>query len=142
MLGLLIGRLEEEVGYFCGNLLKELTKTHERARKAMKSMVKALWPTEVSPESMTELASRFKGARRRFDLCKKSACREGACKAWAMVKTQFTKLEPEQMARVGPVGLDGQEIPLSLVYDQVMPAARNSQKDCALDSLIDGIYKE
>ena len=120
-LGLLTGGPEEEVGSFSGNLLKELTKMHERARKAMKSMVRALWSLEVLPESMAELASHFKGARRRFELWKKSACREGACEAWAMVKSEFTKLEPKHMARVGPVGPDGQEIPLSLVYEQVIP---------------------
>ena len=54
-----------------------------------------------------------------------------------MVKTRFTKLNPEQMARVGPVGPDGKEVLVRLVYDQVMPAARMSQEDCALDTLID-----
>jgi hypothetical protein len=90
-------------------------------------MFKALWPGEAAPEGMTELANHFKGARRRFELWKMSACREGAREAWAMVKTHFTKLDPEHLARVGPVGPDGQEVPLHLVYDQVMPAARTSQ---------------
>ena len=43
------------------------------------------------------------------------------------------------MAEVGPVGSDGQEIPVSLVYDQVALAAKYSQQDCRLDSLLDGI---
>ena len=115
---------------------------HERARKAMKSMVKPLWLTETPLEGMSELANRFKGDRCRFELWKISACREGAREAWAMVKTRFTKLEPEHMARVGPAGPDGQEIPLRLVYYQVMPVARYSQEDCALDSLIDNTDKE
>ena len=46
------------------------------------------------------------------------------------------------MAEVGPVGLDGKEIPVSLVYDQVALAAKYSQQDCRLDSLLDGIEKE
>ena len=141
LLGLLTGRPEEEVGSFSGNLLKELTKAHERAQKAMKSMVKALWLLEVPPESMAELASHFKGARRHFELWKLSAYREGVREAWAMVKTRFTKLEPEHMTWVGLVGPDGQEIPLSLVYDQVISAGRYSHKDCALDSFVDGIEK-
>jgi hypothetical protein len=115
---------------------------HERARKAMKSVFRALRPGEVVPESMAELANRFKGARRRFELWKMSSCREGAREAWAMVKTRFTKLEPERLARVGPVGPDGQEVPVHLVYDQVMPAARLSQADCALDTIIDGLDQE
>jgi hypothetical protein len=59
-----------------------------------------------------------------------------------MVKTRFTKLDPEHMARVGPVGPNGQEIPLSLVYDEVMSAAHHSQKDCAFEQLIDNVDQE
>ena len=140
--GLLTGRPEEEVSGFQGDVLKELSVVHARARKAMKSMVKALWPSDTPPESMEGLADLFKGARCRFELWKTSACREGAREAWAMVKTRFTKLDPNHMARVGPQGPDGKEIPLNLVYDQVMIAAKYSQEDCRLDSLIDGIEKE
>ena len=84
---LLTGRPEEEAGSFGRDLLKELSAVHERARKAMKSMFKALWPGEVAPEGMAELTSRFKGARRRFELWKMSSCHEGAREAWAMIKT-------------------------------------------------------
>ena len=115
---------------------------HERARKAMKSMCKALWPGEVAPEGMAELTNRFKGARHHFELWKTSSCREGAREAWAMIKTRFTKLEPKHLARVGPVGPDGQEVPVHLVYDQVMPAARLSQADCALETIIDGLDQD
>ena len=59
-----------------------------------------------------------------------------------MVKTRYTGLDPNHMARVGPRGPDGKEIPVKLVYDQVMVAAKYSQEDCSLDSLIDGIDKE
>ena len=43
------------------------------------------------------------------------------------------------MARVGPRRSDGQEIPVSLVYGQVKIAAKFSQQDCKVDSLLDGI---
>ena len=56
-----------------------------------------------------------------------------------MVKIWYTKLDPNHMARVGPVGLDGKEIPVNLVYDQVEVAARYSQQDCRLDNLLNGI---
>ena len=59
-----------------------------------------------------------------------------------MVKTRYTKLDPNHMARVGPVGSDGNEIPVSLVYDQVGLAAKYSQQDCRLDNLLDGIEEE
>ena len=115
---------------------------HARARKAMKSMVKALWPSNTPPESMEGLGDLFKGARCRFELWKTSTCREGTREAWAMVKTRFTKLYPNHMARVGPQGSDRKEIHVNLVYDQVMVAVKYSQEDCKLDSLIDGIDKE
>ena len=59
-----------------------------------------------------------------------------------MVKTQYTKSDPNHMAEVGPVGPDGKEISVSLVYDQVELAAKYSQQDYKLDSLLDGIEEE
>ena len=59
-----------------------------------------------------------------------------------MVKTRYTKLGPNKMAEVGPAGPDGQEILMSLVYDQVALAAKYSQQDCKLDHLLDGIEEE
>ena len=59
-----------------------------------------------------------------------------------MVKTRYPKADPNHMAEVGPAGSDGKEIPVSLVYDQVELAAKYSQQDCRLDSLLDGIEEE
>ena len=59
-----------------------------------------------------------------------------------MLKTRYTKADPNHMAEVGPVGSDGKEIPVSLVYDQVGVAAKYSQQDCKLDRLLDGIEEE
>ena len=140
--GMLTGRPEEEMSGSQGDLLQELSQLHERARQALRSVAKSLWPSASPPGSMEELLQLFKGARRRFRLWKISACREGAREAWAMVKTRYTKLDPNHMARVGPRGSDGQEIPVSLVYDQVKIAAKFSQQDCKLDSLLDDIEEE
>ena len=51
-----------------------------------------------------------------------------------MVKTWYAKADPNHMAEVGPIGPDGKEIPVSLVYGQVELAAKYSQQDCKLDS--------
>ena len=59
-----------------------------------------------------------------------------------MVKTRYPKADQNHMAKVGPVGSDGKEIPVSLVYDQVKLAAKYSQQDCRPDSLLDGIEEE
>ena len=121
-LGLFTRHPKEEATSFGGDFLKELSIVHERDRKAMRSMIKELWPNESPPQGMVELAERFKGAKSHFDLWKTSTRREGAREAWAMVKTHFIQMNQEHMARVGPAGPDGKEIPLHLVYDQVMPA--------------------
>ena len=55
-----------------------------------------------------------------------------------MGKTRYAKADLNHMAVVRPVGPDGQEIPVSLVYDQVALAAKYSQQDCRLDNLLDG----
>ena len=76
---------------------------------------------------MGELVQLLKGERRRFRLWKISACLQGAREAWAMVKMRYTKLDPNHMAWVGPVGSDGKEILVSLVYGQVKVAAKYSR---------------
>ena len=125
--GMLTGRPEEEMPGSQGNLLQELSQVYEQARKAMRSVAQVLWPSASPPGSMEELGKLFKGARGRFRLWKISACREGAREAWAMVKTRYTGLDPNHMARVRPRVSDGQGIPVSLVYDQVKIAAKFSQ---------------
>ena len=59
-----------------------------------------------------------------------------------MVKTRYSKADPNHMAEVGPIGPDGKEIPVSLVYSQVELGAKYFQQDCKLDSLLDGIEEE
>ena len=79
--GLLTGRPKGEVSGFQGDLLQELSKVHEQARKAMRNMSKAFWPFDSPPEIMEELAKLFKGACLHFEQWKASACREGAREA-------------------------------------------------------------
>ena len=140
--GMLTGRPAEEMPWSAGDLLPELTQLHEQVRQVMQGIAQALWPSASPLGGMGELIEKLKGARRRFRLWKISACRQGAREAWAMVKTRYTKADPNHMAEVGPVGPDGKEIPASLVYDQVELAAKYSQQDCRLDSLLDGIEEE
>ena len=59
-----------------------------------------------------------------------------------MVKTRYPKADPNHMAEVGPVGPEGKEIPMSLMYGQVESAAKYSQRDCKLNSLLDGIEEQ
>ena len=140
--GTLTGRPAEEMPSSRGDLLPELLQLHERVWQVMEGVAQALWPSVSLPEGLGELAEKLKGARQHFRLWKISAFRQGAREAWAMVKTRYTKADPNHMAEVGPVGPDGKEIPVSLVYGQVELAAKYSQQDCKLDSLLDGIEEE
>ena len=141
-IGMLTGRPAEEMPGSTGDLLPKLSQLLERVRKAMRGAAQALWPSISMPEGLGELAEKLKGARRCFWLWKISACRQGAREAWAMVKTRYTKADPNHMAEVGPIGPDGKGIPVSLVYGQVELATKYSQQDCKLDSLLDGIEEE
>ena len=123
-----------------GDQLPELLQLLERVRQAMSGVVQALWPALSLPEGLGELAEKLQGVRQRFRLWKISACRQGAREAWAMVKTRFKKADPNHMAEVGPMGPDGKEVPVSLVYGEL--DAKYSQRDCKLDSLLDGIEEE
>ena len=127
--GMLTGRPEEEMPGSAGDLLSELSHLHEQVRQVMQGISQALWPSVSLPANIGELAEKLKGAWRRFRLWKITACRQGAREAWAMVKMRYTQA-------------DGKEIPVSLVYGQVELAAKYSQQDCRLDSLLDGIQEE
>ena len=139
---MLMGRPAEEMPGSTGDLLPEFSQLHERVRQAMQSVAQALWPSVSMPEGLGELAEKLKGERRCFRLWKISACRQGTREAWAMVKTRYTKSDPNHMAEVGPIGPDGKEIPVSLAYGQVELAAKYSQQDYKLASLLDGIEEE
>ena len=140
--GLLTGRPAEEMPGSMGDLLPELLQLRERVQQAIQSVIQAMWPSLSVPEGLEELTKKLEGVRQRFRLWKISACHQGAGEAWAMVKTRYTKADPNHMAEVGPVGPDGKEIPVSLVYGQVELAAKYSQQDCKLGSLLDGIEEK
>ena len=140
--GILTGRPAEEMPGSAGDLLSELSHPHEQVQQVMQGVAQALWPSVSLPEGVAELAEKLQGSRQCFRLWKISAYRQGAREAWAMVKMRYTKANPNHMAEVGPVGYVGKEIPVSLVYDQVKLAAKYSQQDCRLDSILDAIEEE
>ena len=122
LVGILTGRPAEEMPISTGDQLPELLQLLERVRQAMSGVVQALWPALSLPEGLGELAEKLQGVRQRFRLWNISACRQGAREAWAMVKTRYKKADPNHMAEVGPVGPDGKEIPVSLVYGHLVLA--------------------
>ena len=79
--GVLMNRPEEEVSGSSSDLLQGLSQLHEQARQVMRSVAKALWPSDLPPGSMEQLVELFKGARQCIWLWKILACREGAREA-------------------------------------------------------------
>ena len=59
-----------------------------------------------------------------------------------MVKTRYTKTDPNHLSYVPALPPHGKDIPVSLVYRQVELAAKYSQQDCRLDRLLDGVEEE
>ena len=139
---MLTGRSIAEFGSFGRDVVSGIQDIHRRARRALYKMCSVLWPEEETPSMMTDLIEKMRDGAKRFHIWKRSACREGAREAWAMLKTKYTLTDTEQLSSVGPRGPDGEEIPTSLMYDAVMPAARNSQMDCSLRTIIDDLDKE
>ena len=113
-------------------MVDEIQIVHRQARRALHRMCSVLWPEETTPSLLSDLIEKLRGAAKHFDIWKKFACREGAREAWAMLKTRFTSIDTERLSRVGPKGPDGEEIPTSLMYSEILTAARNSQRDYSL----------
>ena len=59
--GLLTGRLAEEMPGSSGDLLPELLQRHERVRQAMQSVIQAMWPSLSMPEGLGELTKKLEG---------------------------------------------------------------------------------
>ena len=72
--GMLTGRPAEEMPRSAGDLLFELSHLHEQVQQVMQGVAQALWPSISLPEGVAELTEKLKGARRRFQLSKISAC--------------------------------------------------------------------
>ena len=66
--GVLTNRPEEEVFGSSSDLLQGLSQLHKQAWQAMRSVAKALWPSDSPPGSMEKLVELFKGARRHVRL--------------------------------------------------------------------------
>ena len=103
--GMLTGRPAEEMPGSTGDLLPGLLQLHERVRQVMSGVAQALWPSISLPEGLGE----------------------DAREAWAMVKMRYTKADPNHLAEVGPVGPNGKEIHVVLVYGQAELVAKYSQ---------------
>ena len=128
--GMLTGRPEEEMPGSLGDLLQRAFVIARASSAGHAECCQGHMAIRLPSRKYGGACTAIQGSAAAFPIMEDIGLREGAREAWAMVKTRYTKLDPHHMARVGPLGSDGKEIPVSLVYDQVKVATKYSQQDC------------
>jgi len=77
--------------------LKQLVELHRLAELAMKNLIVRLWPPDPIPSSYFGLVQRLVSACPRLEAVKRSFYIEGACMAFARVKTHWAKLDAKKL---------------------------------------------
>uniref|UniRef100_A0A452XHG1 Uncharacterized protein n=1 Tax=Aegilops tauschii subsp. strangulata TaxID=200361 RepID=A0A452XHG1_AEGTS len=81
--------------------MKQPAELLRMARPVLQNLCVALWPTEAFPTSLFGLLMRLRGAVSRANSWRRSACFEGARRAYACVKMHFWKVNAVTVA-TGP----------------------------------------
>ena len=81
--------------------VKQLVELFRMTRPVLQDLCIALWPAEAMPKSLFGLTARLQDVVPCVDRWKRSACFEGAWRAYACVKTHFRKVDAETCA-AGP----------------------------------------
>ena len=112
--------------------LKQLVKLHRLAELAMKDLIVRLWPADPIPSSYFGLVQRLVSACPRLEAVKRSVCTEGACMAFARVKTPWAKLDAKKLMTEGPP--EGKEHRRPEHYfDGVLEGSRLAAEQCSKD---------
>ena len=81
---------------------------------------------------------RLQEASAQADLCKRSACIEGARQAFVAVQAYYPKLDMEQVARQCPER-HGKEVKPEKYFEKVLPAARIAEEKCKRESILENL---
>ena len=112
--------------------LKQLVELHKAAELAMKDLIVRLWPGEPLPDSYFGLVKWTVNACPRLEVIKRSICIEGARRAFARVKTHWTKLDAKKLMTEGPS--EGKEHRRPEHYfDGVLEGSRLVAEQCTKD---------
>ena len=89
-----------------------------------------MWPAEAMPGSYFGLVKRSMNACPRLDVLKRSACIEGARRAFARVKTQWVKLDTVKLIKEGPPEGKEHRHP-EMYYEGVLSGAHLIADECS-----------
>ena len=100
--------------------LKQMAELHKAADQAMKGFIVRLWPGDALPNSFFGLVRQLVDACPRLEVVKRSVCIEGARRAFALVKTQWVKLDTVKLIKEGPPEGKEHRHP-EMYYEGVLP---------------------
>ena len=88
-------------GQLLNHRVKQLVELFRMTRPALQDLCVTLWPAEAMPKSLFGLTAHLQNVVPCVERWKRSACFEGARRAYACVKTHFRKVDAETCA-AGP----------------------------------------
>lgn len=116
--------------------MAQWTELHRVSSLAMRDVIVQLWPTEPVPSSYFGLVQRLVDALPRIDAIKRSACIEGARKAFARVKMHRAKMKATVVAVEGPPGGKDHRMP-ERYFGDVLEGARLIEGQCSKDLMFE-----
>ena len=112
--------------------LKQLVELHRLAGLAMKDLIVRLWPADPIPSSYFGLVQRLVSDYPWLEAVQRPVCLEGACMAFASVKTHWEKLDARKLMTEGPP--EGKEHRRPEHYfDGVLEGSRLVAEQCSKD---------
>ena len=112
--------------------MKQLAKLLRMGKPALQDLYVNLWPMEVLPASLFGLLVHLQEAVPQVTRWKRSACLEGARRAYACVKMHFWKVDVEVVAAVPP---EGKARTAEQFFAEVEEGTRVTEALCPKDKL-------
>ena len=81
--------------------LKQLVERHKAAEQAMKGLIVRMCPGDPLPDSYFGLVRQLVNTCPRLEVIKRSVCIEVACRAFALVKVHWAKLDAVKLVKEG-----------------------------------------
>lgn len=106
---------------------------------AIEDIFRVLWRKEPMPTRYFELVRRLQEGHAQIRKWQQSACCKGARHVWAAMQAHYPTLNLTPIAEKCPMNDSGKEVRPVSFFEQVMPAARISVKDCKLKAIIDNL---
>ena len=116
--------------------LKQLVELHKVAEQAMKGLIVRMWPGEPLSGIYFGLVRRLVEACPRLEVIKRSACIEGARRAFVRVKVHWAKLDAVKLVKEGPPEGMEHRCPENY-YESVLKGSHLVADECAKDVIFE-----